>query len=113
MKQLVIILLFLSTMTISAQSKKTKTTCNVEMTKEALLIKTLNEIDCVSINNKTITNFKVRVPKYKSVLVKGNALNDEATKYIAEAIVGDKIVFFDIELEKDEKSSPITITIIE
>ncbi len=111
--QLVTLLLFLTTFSISAQSQNTKDNCNVEMTKKAILMAAFDEIDCPFLKNKTIINFKVKVPKYKTVLVKGNLFNDEATSYIAKTTTGDKIVLFDIEVKKDEKIPSFIITIIE
>ncbi len=110
MKQLVIIILFLTSLTMSAQ---TKGGCSIEMTKKTLFKTTFKDMDCTSLKNKTVTSFKIKVPKYKTVLVQGEFLNEEATSNVSKAKVSDTITYFDIKVDKDENIPPIMIRIVE
>ena len=102
MKQLVIIILFLTSLTISAQTKG-----------ESSFKTTFKDIDCTSLKNKTVTSFKIKVPKYKTVLVKGEFLNEEATSNVSKAKVGDTITYFDIKVDKDDNIPPVMRRIVE
>jgi len=81
------------------------------MTKNVLTLKKLS-IDCKALEHKTMAEFKFKVPKQKTVAVKGSQLNAEARKYAFTSKVGDTIILFDIKLESGESLDPISITII-
>ncbi|MFD1017155.1 hypothetical protein ACFQ13_14605 [Winogradskyella rapida] len=81
------------------------------MTKKVLLLKPLS-IDCQELEHKTIAEFKFKVPKQKTVVIKGSQLNAEARKYASTAKVGDVVLLFDIKLESGERLAPISISII-
>ena len=111
MKYFVICLFLLASLQINAQAKSTTSNCNVEMTKNAITLKKLS-FDCKALENKTIAEFKFKVPKQKTVAIKGSQLNAEARKYASTSKVGDTVILFDIKLESGESLDPISITII-
>jgi hypothetical protein len=113
MKQLTIFILFLISVSLHGQSEKTEDHCNLKMTKQAMVSLDFNTIDCLNLEDKKIFQFKFKVPKFKTVSIKGHTLNSEAKSYISKASVGDVIAFFDVTLESEEKMSPILITLIE
>jgi len=111
MNYFVICLFLLASLQINAQAKNTTNNCNVEMTKSAITLKKLS-FECKALKNKTIAEFKFKVPKQKTVSIKGSQLNAEARKYASTSKVGDTVILFDIKLESGESLDPISITII-
>ena len=112
MKQFKVLNLFLVSVSLYGQSEKSKQPCNLKITKQAIMSLDFKTIDCLELENKKILEFKFKVPKFKTVSLKGDTLNSEAKSYINKAIVRDVIVVFDITLESGEKMPPIMITII-
>jgi hypothetical protein len=100
----------LTSLTISAQ---TKGECNIEMTEETLFKTTFKDIDCTSLKDKTVTSFKIKVPKYKAVFVKREFFNEQATNNVSKAKIGDTITYFDIKVDTDEKIPVNMIRIVE
>jgi hypothetical protein len=113
MKQFTILVLFLASVLLNGQSKKTKESCILKMTKEVVLSLDFNTVDCLKLEDKKILHFKFKVPNYATAYIKGNALSNEAKSYISKASVGDVIAVFDIMLESEEKMPPVLITLIE
>lgn len=112
MKKLVLFLMLLSSISLTAQAKKDKKDCRVEMNKKDIFVKTFDAA-CAKLKKKTIISFKIKVPNYKTVFINSNLLNEEAAAYVSKANIGDIITIFDIELKDGKKASPIAIKVIE
>ena len=113
MKQFTVLILFLVSVSLYGQSEKTKEPCDLKMIKQAIVSLDFKTLDCLKLEDEKILEFKFKVPKFKTVSVKGNTLNSEAKSYISRASIGDVIVVFDITLESEEKIPPMMITVIE
>ena len=112
MKHLILAFLFLSSLNLRAQNDFEKINCNIEMTTNEILNEGFDEF-CTKLKGEIIISFQVKVPKQKTVFVKGNLLNDKASDYISRAKVGDKISIFNIKVKSDATIPPIIVTIKE
>jgi len=112
MKYLILLTLVLSSLNVKAQNEFKKTSCDINMSIKDILKEGFQK-DCKNLKDKIIVSFKVKVPKQKTVFVKGNLLNDKATDYISNEKVGDKITIFNIKVKNNIPVHPITITIKE
>ena len=113
MKQFTILILYLAAIPLFAQSQKNKEICSLKMTKKEVIKMEFNNTDCPLLEGEILLHFKFKVPKYKTVFVKGNTLTNEAKSYISKASIGDVIAVFDITLASEEKMPPVMITLIE
>lgn len=97
---------------LEAQNEFKKINCNVDRTVTEILNDGF-EKDCIELKDKIIVSFQVKVPKQKTIFVKGNLLNDDAAANISKAKVGDKVLIFNIKVDDNATIPPIIITIKE
>ena len=112
MKYLIFLLLVLFTISINAQNQKTAKGCTLEMTKKYLLSEKIN-FDCNSYKSKKIISFGIKIPKHKTLKVKGNQLYGKAKKLINSLNSGDSIVIINAKTENGETLTPILIKLVD
>jgi bla regulator protein BlaR1 len=74
--------------------------------------KQLSSLILGTTRGEEITQFKIQVPTFPTVAIKGHQMNTEALEFINKATIGQVIVLYQIN-SKDSKFSPVTITLVD